>query len=615
MKTVLDSLKKPISTVRCWSDSTVVLGRLNPEKKLPVFELNRVRKIISIFPKDHWGHVDGLDNPADCASRGISASELLNHPLWLHGPVWLREATVSYPAVHTASILDPVPSPITNLIANCSVLGAMQRRVAYCLRFLKNCKLEKKARSLGTLSTVELDSALTTIIKLVQAEEFPTEISSCKTLNPVKSKIKFLTPFIDKNELIRVGGRLDAASVSYEKKHPILLPKKHNFVTVLARQYHRANLHAGPQLLISLLRERYWIVRVNDLVKKTVKNCVVCHKHTAVPVTQLMGQYPPARVNPAPTFSQTGVDYAGPFVLALRTGRKAPIAKYHSCLFVCMATKAIHLEPVSDLTTPAFIAAFTRFIGRRGKPSDIFCDGGTNFLGAKNELNEVQALLRSQAHRKAMEEYAVSQGISFHVNPPAAPHHGGLWEAGVKSMKKHLRRVMGSQTLTVEEFSTLLCQVEAILNSRPITPVSTDPNDMTALTPGHFIIGKPLVSIPQADVTHLKQNHLSRSQAVQQMTQHFWKRWSSEYLTLLHSRPKWLHPLPNLDVGLLVLIQNDDGSLGPQQWKLGRIIRVYPGPDGKTRVCDVRTNVTMKNPKGTILKRPVVKLSPLPIYN
>jgi hypothetical protein len=224
MKTVLDSLKKPISTVRCWSDSTVVLGRLNPEKKVPVFELNRVRKIISIFPKDHWGHVDGLDSPAHCASGGISASQLLNHPLWLQGPAWLREAYVSYSAVHTASIMDPVPSPITNLIAKCSVLGAMQRRVAYCLRLLKNCKLGKKDRSLGTLSTVELDSALTTIINLVQAEELPTEISSCKILKPVKSKIKFLTPFIDKNKLIRVGRRLNAASASYEKKHPILLP-------------------------------------------------------------------------------------------------------------------------------------------------------------------------------------------------------------------------------------------------------------------------------------------------------------------------------------------------------------------------------------------------------
>jgi hypothetical protein len=121
-----------------------------------------------------------------------------------------------------------------------------------------------------------------------------------------------------------------------------------------------------------------------------------------------MGQYPPARVNPALTFSQIGVDYAGPFVLALCTGRKAPTAKYYTCLFVCMATKAIHLEPVSDLTTPAFIAAFTRFIGRRGKLSDIFRDGGTNFVGAKKELNEVQGLLRSQVHRNAIEEYAVS---------------------------------------------------------------------------------------------------------------------------------------------------------------------------------------------------------------
>jgi hypothetical protein len=282
-----------------------------------------------------------------------------------------------------------------------------------------------------------------------------------------------------------------------------------------------------------------------------------------------------------------------------------------------MVTKAIHLEVVTDLSTPAFIAALTRFTSRRGLPTDIYCDGGTNFIGARNELEEVQALLQSPVHQSKIQQHAAQSGMKFHVNPPASPHHGGLWEAGVKSMKKHLRRVIGSRRLTVSEFTTLLCQVESMLNSRPITEMSTDPNDLTALTPGHFLIGRPLSSIPQLDLTHIPENRLSRWQDVQQRNQHLWKRFETEYLTQLRitSRPKWLLPIPNLTPGLLVLLRDSDAPIGPQQWRLGRIVTIHPGTDVLNRICDVRTGITPENPRGTILRRPVGKLSLLPIYN
>jgi len=326
-----------------------------------------------------------------------------------------------------------------------------------------------------------------------------------------------------------------------------------------------------------------------------------------------MGQLPPSRVNPAPPFHQTGVDYAGPFHMALRSGRKPPLIKAYVALFVCMATKATHMELVSDLSTAAFIAALNRFISRRGLPNDIYSDEGTNFVGAKKELDELLAFVNSAAHIDKVKGFLFPKGITFHTNPPAAPHHGGLWEAAVKSMKFHVRRVMGTRNLTVEEFTTLLCQVEAMLNSRPLTPLSDDPNDMAALTPGHFLIGRPLTSLPYPDLGHLPISRLDRWQTVQCVSQHIWESWKRAYLSLLQSRPKWHAPLPDIVPGTMVLIMDKDSSLGPQQWKLGRVITVFPPADGKTRVCDVRTNVTPKNPAGTILRRPVVKLSPLPI--
>ncbi len=485
---------------------------------------------------------------------------------------------------------------------------------AYILRFLHNVRAKGEEKRTGLLTPAELQIGLNAILKILQQDAFPVEIENCARGTAVKSRLKFLTPFLDDDGVLRVGGRLGHSKLPYSHKHPALIPKNHHVVDAIARDCHNANLHAGPTLLLSILREQFWPVSGLHLAKRTVRKCVTCHRHQAVTTTQLMGQLPPARVNQAHAFEQTGVDYAGPFSMALRTGRKPPIIKAHVAIFVCMATKATHLELVSDLTSAAFIATLQRFISRRGLPSDIYSDEGTNFVGAAEELAELLNFVNSAAHIEAVKGFLSTKGISFHTNPPASPHHGGLWEAAVKSMKFHLRRVMGTRNLTTEEFTTLLYQIEAMLNSRPLTPLSDDPNELGALTPGHFLIGRPLAALPYTDLGHIPVSRLDRWQTIQCLSQHIWASWKRSYLSLLQSRPKWYAPLPDLTPGTLVLLLDKDSSIGPQQWKLDRIVDVFPGDDGKTRVCNVRTNVTLKNPKGTILRRPVVKLSPLPIY-
>ena len=600
-------------SVYCWTDSNVVLGRLSPAKKLPVFELNRIRKILELLPAHHWHHVKGEENPADAPSRGITASALLQHPLWLHGPPWLLGHIPDLPSVATARNVAVTKNPVSEMIRNCSSFVKVKHRMAYLLRFVNNSRADKHIRTSGPLSVQELDSALNTIVKVIQREEFSQEMDYCARRLPLKSPLKFLTPFIDESGILRVGGRLERADIPFQKKNPALLPKEHPFTEALVRYLHLTHLHPGPTLLLSIVREQFWIMRGRDLVAKIIHACVTCHRFRAVKATQLMGQLPPSRVNPAPVFLHTGMDYAGPFTLALRTGRKPPMTTAYVALFICMATKAIHLELASDLSTVAFLAALQRFISRRGAPSDLYSDGGTNFVGAKSELAELRGLVESTSHKDAVQTLLTSKGTSFHFNPPGAPHHGGLWEAGVKSMKHHLRRVIGSRHLTVEEFCTLLCRVEAILNSRPLTPMPSDPADHTALTPGHFLIGRPLIALPHPDLTALNEQRLDRWQRVEVMTQHVWKAWSRDYLSQLQARPKWLTPCPNLTPGTLVLI-GDETAFGPQQWKLGRITEAFPGEDGKIRVCDVRTGITEKKPMGKILRRPIAKLSPLPIY-
>ncbi|XP_054259356.1 uncharacterized protein LOC128984099 [Macrosteles quadrilineatus] len=316
-----------------------------------------------------------------------------------------------------------------------------------------------------------------------------------------------------------------------------------------------------------------------------------------------MGDLPTARVTPARPFTTTGVDYCGPFDMKVVNLRGMRHIKTYICVFVCFVTKAVHLEVVEDLTTEGFIAALTRFISRRGFCKDIYSDCGTNFVGADSALRRtIKNTLRFKESEEQLLHFTSSRKINFHFNPPASPHQGGLWEAAVKSVKYHLRRVMGEHILTLLEFMTLTTQIEAILNSRPLTPLSNDPNDCSALTPGHFLIGSPLASIPEEDHADIPLTRLKRWHLVQALHQRIWKRWQLEYLHTLQQRSKWTHKTENIKVGDLVLIHS---SSPPLSWPLARVTQLHPGTDGQVRVVDLKT-------QHGYLTRPVVKVFPLP---
>ncbi|XP_062538615.1 uncharacterized protein LOC134206889 [Armigeres subalbatus] len=301
-------------------------------------------------------------------------------------------------------------------------------------------------------------------------------------------------------------------------------------------------------------------------------------------------------------FSKTGVDYCGPFYV--RPVPRRPTIKMYVAVFICMCTKAVHLELVSDLTTDRFIQALRRFSARRGKCSDLYSDNGTNFVGARKKLRQLYELIRSKEHKERFARYCTEEGTKWHFNPPSAPHFGGLWEAAVRSAKTHLLKVAGETSLSPEDFNTLLIQVEGCLNSRPLTPMSDDPNDLEPLTPSHFLIGSSLQSLPDPELESVPMNRLDRFQLLQKLLQDFWQRWRREYLCQLQGRTKRWKPRIGIEIGKLVIIREDNQH--PMAWKMGRIIAVHPGADGVVRV------VTLKTESG-ILKRPVEKLCLLPI--
>lgn len=600
-------LNIPKEKIVAWTDSTIVLAWLNSHpSRWKTFVANRTSEILTNLNASQWFHVSTKNNPADLASRGALPCVLSESKLWVSGPETIREQTIIYtkPAMLQENLEESVKTHVTttdaketSIFERFSSLQRLLRVIAYCRRFLKKGKNECEY-----LRKPELDEALYCCIRKTQSEAFPIEYMNLESKNIVQVKsspLRSLCPFMDKDKLIRVGGRLQKAELDENVKHPIVLPKEHHFTRLLVADAHNKTLHGGLQLMTNYLRSTFWIVGGRNIIKKYVRECVVCAKQRACTQAQMMGSLPSVRCKPARAFWNSGVDYAGPINVRCSKGRGHRSYKGYIALFVCMSTRAIHLELVSDMTAQAFLAAFRRFTARRGHCRHIYSDNGTTFVGANKELQHFTSTQRSIAQNLEVHD------TQWHFIPPHAPNFGGLWEAGVKSAKFHLKRVIGESTLTFEEMSTLLTQVEACLNSRPISVInSEDPNAALPLTPGHFLIGEPLLSAPELNFENSSVNCLSRWQFVQRTLQTFWRRWSQEYLSNLVNRYKWRSQVPEPDIGQIVLVKEDD--LPPSRWMLARILKKHPGTDNITRVVTLRT-------QSSVIKRPTSKLCILPI--
>ncbi|CAB0042117.1 unnamed protein product [Trichogramma brassicae] len=412
-------------------------------------------------------------------------------------------------------------------------------------------------------------------------------------------------PTIDAEDvrgLLRVGGRLHHAQLSYNEKHPVILPGDCMFVRRMIETVHRELLHGGPQLMRSHLSRSVWIARGVHVIRGVCQRCVRCARYKAAAISQQMAPLPAVRVTPGRPFSITGVDYAGPLPVLFSKGKGARATKGYISIFICMVTRAVHVEVVSDLTAAAFLAAFSRFCSRRGLPSVMYSDNGTTFKGASKEL---MALFKQDSRFRAGVGRALAmRGTRWSFIPPRAPHFGGLWEAAVRSFKHHLKRVIGKSRLTYEELSTLAARIEACLNSRPLCPMSGDPDDLAALTPAHFLTGSSLLDYPEPYNPKEKPMYFtSRWRLLRNMRDMFWTRWRREVLNQLQQRSRWLDSRSNLQEGDMVLIRDELSP--PSEWPLGRVTKTHPGSDGLVRVATIRT-------AQATFTRPVVKLTRLP---
>lgn len=601
-----------ISQVVCFSDSKNVLGWLQtPPYQLKIYVANRVVQILESTSPSEWNYIPSKLNPADCLSRGLTPRQLKTHSLYWHGPDFLRLPISEWPhSVIDSPVELPELKPISLMSQNprndlliyfdkFSSFLRLQRVMAYVIRY-QNILLKKVSHS-GPLSSEELNFALYTYIKLVQREFFREELSLLNQGKPILGNLRKLSPFLSPDGLIMVGGRLKNAPIPKFMKHPILIPKNSHLASILCDFYHLYSLHGGPQLVQSLIQRRYWIPSLRGLIRKRIFNCIVCYKAKAKPHYPMMSDLPACRVSQARPFQEVGIDFGGPFLFKESKRRSAAKSKCWIALFVCMCTKAVHLELVTSLSTHAFFACLERFISRRGLPSCIHSDRGTNFVGASRKLRELKEFL--SGNDSSVSDFLSKFQIDWKFIPPASPHFGGLWEAAIKATKRHLLAVIQDHALTFEEFNTLLSKIEAALNSRPLCSVSNHPSDnLDYLSPGHFLIGQPLLALPTTSEVSIFPL-TTRWELLCSSFRNFWKRWYHEYLQSLIPRSKWTNSRKNIEVGTLIILKEKHPS--PLHWTLGRVIEVLPGADGVVRVVKIKTSTTT-------LVRPVHKLIPLP---
>lgn len=601
-----------------WSDSKVVLAWL---KKHPsqwkVFVANRVSLIQTELPSAEWRHVPTKDNPADLATRGVTPAELCSSRLWWNGPPWLSQSEDAWPPLHPedASLPDPprkamtsrITEPEDHIVTHCSNWKRMVRATAYCLRVATFCRkgiTKGRASFPSFLTTEELITAKKRLIRLAQRTAFQIEIKALTEGKkiPGTSDLLSLNPFLDKDGLIRVGGRLGNSTLGWDQKHPPILPRRSHLSDIIIDDAHLSCLHGGPTETLSVSRKEAWIIRAASKAKRCARMCRNCFKYRPKLGHQMMGNLPPDRTTLVHPFQTSGVDYAGPIQMSMSKGRGRKSCKGYICLFKCFATKAIYLEAVSDLSTQGFIAAFRRFTGRRGPCRTLWSDNGTNFKGASKELRSM--FNQASDFYKEVACCLNADLTTWRFIPPAAPHQGGFWESGIKSAKSHLMRSFGQRVFTFEEMTTILVQIEVCLNTRPLTPLTDDPEDLEALTPAHFLIGRAPGLLPEAPTPDVPEDRLTRYKRMVRVRDQFWKRWSTEFLHTLQERTKWRVPADNFRVGQVVLVKDD--RYPSAKWPLGRITSVRTGSDGLVR------SVFLKTASGT-LERPIVKLAPLPM--
>ncbi|XP_062714172.1 uncharacterized protein LOC134290955 [Aedes albopictus] len=624
MKSIISSHTLSINRKVFWSDSNTVLAWLrSDQRRFHQFVAFRIGEIQEETDVSEWRKVPSGWNVADDATKWGNGPKALNSSRWVQGPEFLHKDESEWPEQKSDWITDEQLRATVTIHRQAeperiiefdrfSKWERLVRAVGYVLRFRSNLQKRLRKQQLpGTisLSSEELLEAERMIIRSLQREVFSEEYAILdskqqsendepKTVKKT-SKIYKLCPFVGVDGVLRKDGRIGAAPwLTIEAKFPAILPKAHYVTELVVDEIHRKFGHSNNETVVNEIRQRYHVSELRAVVRRVAQRCQRCKMRKATPLPPRMSSLPEVRLTPyVKPFTYTGLDYFGP--LSVRIGRSH--AKRWVALFTCLTTRAVHLELAYTLSTESCKMAVRRFVARRGAPMEIYSDQGTNFQGARKELNE--QVRRINCELSSTFTNAITK---WKLNPPYAPHMGGIWERLVRSVKCGLAAMEISRNADEETLLTALAEVESMVNTRPLTYLPLDAAEDEALTPNHFLllssngVCQPAAA-PQDERSALRSNW----NHVRVMLDRFWKRWIREYIPVIAKQSKWFGEVKPLKVGDLVVSVNENVR---NSWDRGVVINVYPGKDGRIRRTDVRT-------AAGVFLRPVTQLAVLDVLD
>ena len=617
-----------------WTDSKIVLSYLNNDcKRFHTFVANRIQQIKDKTIPAQWRYVRTEENPADTASRGATIPSLVKSD-WYKGPKFLWETSVSDSDEidTTISTDDPnvraIALQMQVNVENHLDLSrldrffswqSMRRAVALCLKYIQKLRSQiPKERRLQkgfppcTVYTVDdLNNAALVIIRNLQRDAYSETISRLQEeqVLPKNNKLAMLDVTIDELGILRVGGRLQNSTMSFDIKHPIILPRRSHVTDLIIRYHHEKVQHQGRGFTINEIRSHgYWIIGCSKAVSSHIHKCITCRKLRGNSSCQKMAPLPEVRLQEVPPFTHVGIDCFGPFTVKERRSH----VKRYGLLITCMASRAIHIEVLDDMTTDSFINGIRCFIAIRGNVLSIRCDNGTNFHGASRELRKAVDELDDSTIR----QFLLTNQCQYIFNSPDSSHMGGSWERHIRTIRSILSSMIYNHPTKVDTTSlrTFLYEVMAIVNGRPLTAQNLNsPTSPESLTPNHILTMKSTVIVPPPgsftkDDVYLRK----RWRHVQYLANEFWNRWRKEYILLLQSRQKWKAKEQEIGVGDIVLVKDVNTVRG--QWSMARVIETLPSSDGLVRrvkliVGDMDLNKDgSRRRKQLVMERPIHKL-------
>lgn len=589
MNQVKEKLRVKITDITMWSDSQTVLAWIKTEKrKYHQFVGHRIGEILDSTTKDQWRWVPSGLNPADEGTKLVKGKSI-----WLDGPDFLRQPEDIWPAKSsheptTAEIVAFHNEPETYSFIRENDYSSWRRLVKGLIPLKKFVTwLQCKEALVKGMKYSEWKCIENALYRKAQNDAFPNEMEALISGKPFPktSSILGFRPFLDEFGVMRCKGRLERANIlPLATRIPIIMPQHHRLSKLLVRSYHEEYLHQEDGAVMTALHHKFWIINLKSVLKNVKNCCQKCILTRSKPIEPLMAPLPPPRVQGyVRPFTNCGVDYFGPYKVNIT---RNITDKRWGVLFTCMASRAVHIEMAPKLDTDSFLLCLRNLQNRRGKVAKLYSDNGTNFVGAdavlKSLVKEINAKMESGT--------AAEMEISWHFNPPGAPHFGGAWESLVKLAKQAIREMMDKWKENVlpkpESLQAAFIQAEFILNSRPLTDVPINCAEDEAITPFHILTGKGGKYVPPWMPTTTK-DEKEQWKLVQFYQKYFWDRWKAEYIPRLLKRTKWQQKVKPIEVDDIVVLADQDGL--PGSWLKGRIVKVFPGKDGQVRSADIQT--------------------------